>query len=134
MITGKRSNRSRDQLSGILSIIFKRGERGRRLQVPILQCDIVRKAFCLSQKDRSVLPKSKTTYCISSGTKVTKQALLVLSPTLDYHEGPLSRVPVMIAAEKKTRVDEIVGENIALSRCDWDSDETSWEFKKHPLI
>lgn len=67
-------------------------------------------------------------------TKVTKQALLVLSPTLDYHEGPLSRVPVMIAAEKKTRVDEIVGENIALSRCDWDSDETSWEFKKHPLI
>ena len=67
-------------------------------------------------------------------TKVTKQALLVLSPTLDYHEGPLSRVPVMIAAEKKARVDEVVGENIALSRCDWDSDETSWEFKKHPLI
>lgn len=67
-------------------------------------------------------------------TKVTKQALLVLSPTLDYHEGPLSRVPVMIAAEKKTRVDEIVGENIALSRCDWDSEETSWDFKKHPLI
>ena len=67
-------------------------------------------------------------------TKVTKQALLVLSPTLDYHEGPLSRVPVMIAAEKKARVDEFVGENIALSRCDWDSDETSWDFKKHPLI
>ena len=67
-------------------------------------------------------------------TKVTKQALLVLSPTLDYHEGPLSRVPVMIAAEKKPRVDEFVGENIALSRCDWDSEETSWEFKKHPLI
>ena len=67
-------------------------------------------------------------------TKVTKQALLVLSPTLDYHEGPLSRVPVTIAAEKKPRVDEFVGENIALSRCDWDSEETSWDFKKHPLI
>lgn len=39
-----------------------------------------------------------------------------------------------IAAEKKPRVDEFVGENIALSRCDWDSDETSWDFKKHPLI
>ena len=31
-------------------------------------------------------------------------------------------------------VDNLVKQNIGLSRCDWDSFETSWDFKKHPLI
>jgi hypothetical protein len=33
-----------------------------------------------------------------------------------------------------TQVEELVSKNISLSRADWDSFETSWDFKRHPLI
>mgnify|MGYP006359844399 CR=1 FL=1 len=33
-----------------------------------------------------------------------------------------------------TKMGLMVNENILLSRNDWDSFETSWDFKKHPLI
>lgn len=65
---------------------------------------------------------------------VVKQLLLILSPTLDYHEGPLSRVPLKITTNKKNEVDETVKQNIDVTKLDWDSFETSWDFKKHPLI
>lgn len=65
---------------------------------------------------------------------VVSELLLALSPTLDYHEGPLSRVPVIIDKDKKQTVDKLVNDNIKESKQDWDSFETSWDFKKHPLI
>ena len=36
--------------------------------------------------------------------------------------------------EYKENVDNIVKNNISLSRCDWNSFETSWDFQHHPLI
>ena len=36
--------------------------------------------------------------------------------------------------EVKPKVDEIVNDDIKISKSDWDSFETSWDFKKHPLI
>lgn len=66
-------------------------------------------------------------------TSIVKELLLVLSPTLDYHEGPLSRVPVIILEKIISCVRDIVDSNITTSKKDWDSFETSWGFKKHPL-
>ena len=65
---------------------------------------------------------------------IVKELLLVLSPTLDYHDGPLSRVPVISDKSLKENVDTYVKENIDISKKDWDSFETSWDFKKHPLL
>ncbi len=67
-------------------------------------------------------------------SKPVKSILLILSPTLDYHEGPLSRVPVIIRKDKKERVDNLTVDNISSAKQDWDSFETSWDFMKHPLI
>lgn len=65
-------------------------------------------------------------------TPVVKQVLSFTSPTLDFHEGPLGKTPIVI--RNKDIVEEIVKENILLSKNDWDSFETSWNFKDHPLI
>lgn len=66
-------------------------------------------------------------------TEVVGKMLLILSPTLDYHEGPLSKVPVIIDQNWKNEVEAIVSENVSMCKNDWDSSETSWEFVKHPL-
>ena len=67
-------------------------------------------------------------------TKVVDSMLSILAPTLDYHEGPMSRVPVVIDVNQKEAVDEIAKECVDNCKSDWDSFETSWDFKRHPLV
>ena len=46
-----------------------------------------------------------------------------------------TKLGMALASEKdKPLVEKIVNSNIVISREDWDSFETSWDFKKHPLI
>lgn len=60
--------------------------------------------------------------------------LLILAPTLDYHEGPMSKVPTVIDSMKREEVEIISKNNIAIAKDDWDSYETSWDFKRNPLV
>ena len=79
--------------------------------------------------------KSKLTYLLALlNTKLTQLFLSLLSPTLDYHEGPVGKVPVIIDAGKFLNIQSFVNENIDISRADWDAFETSWAFNRHPLI
>ena len=64
-------------------------------------------------------------------SKVAMVALQVLCPTIDFHEGPVSHVPILFGDEDK--IDRLVEENIELAKNDWDSFELSWDFKRHPL-
>ncbi|EFR2415807.1 class I SAM-dependent DNA methyltransferase, partial [Escherichia coli] len=54
-----------------------------------------------------------------------------LSPTLDYHEGPIGKLP--FKGKLKAQVLENVVNLIAISEEDWNTEETSWGFKKHPI-
>lgn len=56
----------------------------------------------------------------------------IQNPTLNFQVGNLKNVPIII--KHKEIVEDIVKKNITLSKDDWDSFETSWDFKKHPLI
>ncbi|WP_290388261.1 BREX-1 system adenine-specific DNA-methyltransferase PglX [uncultured Duncaniella sp.] len=56
----------------------------------------------------------------------------VLSPTLDYHEGPLSRLPYKVI--ESFDIKEIVSECISISKQDWDAHETSWDFQFNELV
>lgn len=67
-------------------------------------------------------------------TKVVDSMLSILAPTLDYHEGPMSKVPVIIDSVKKESVDLMTKECVDNSKSDWDSFETSWDFQQHPLL
>lgn len=67
-------------------------------------------------------------------SKIVETLLLVLAPTVDFHEGPLGRIPIIFSVTYQEKVDRIVTENIQISREDWDSFETSWDFIRHPLI
>lgn len=59
--------------------------------------------------------------------------LKALSPTLDYHEGPMGKIP-FISCDNHSQIDSIVRDNITVSRSDWDAHETSWDFKENELI
>jgi len=65
-------------------------------------------------------------------SNVINHMVNMTSPTLDYHEGPIGKLPMIMNNEGI--IDDIVKNNIELSKNDWDSFETSWDFKIHPLL
>lgn len=66
-------------------------------------------------------------------SKVVSECLKVLSPTLDFHEGPMSKVPIIVATNQDEII-ELAEKNIEICKKDWDSNETSWDFERHPLV
>lgn len=65
---------------------------------------------------------------------VAKSYLALLCPTLDFSPGQLGRLPYVIDDVIKNDVEQLVEKCVEASKMDWNSFETSWEFKKHPLI
>lgn len=92
-------------------------------------------AAIFETKGSVLFPKNKKQSNLIFGfvnSVLVNQFLTILSPTLDFHEGPMGRLPYK--SFESEQVDSLVQQNISLSQQDWDSFETSWDFKTHPLI
>lgn len=63
---------------------------------------------------------------------VFQSFLGLVCPGLHYNTGPIMKLPVIY--DKEGDVKQKVKDNINLSRIDWDSFETSWDFVEHPLM
>lgn len=66
--------------------------------------------------------------------KINSIFISIVSPTLNYEVGHIKTIPVIFSEGKEGDVNSIVEDNIREAKTDWDSFETSWDFKKHPLI
>lgn len=66
-------------------------------------------------------------------TKLVNSFLQALSPTLNYETGQISSLPIILKYDDK-RILNLSENNISISKSDWDSFETSWDFTVHPLI
>jgi hypothetical protein len=64
---------------------------------------------------------------------VARSFLRALCPTLDYKEGPMARVPLARIKDRRLNHD-ITQEMIVISKTDWDSFETSWDFAGIPFL
>ena len=63
---------------------------------------------------------------------VAKGVLELLCPTLTFNVGDIGRIPY--ANKGSDNIIEIVENNISISKSDWDSHETSWDFETNPLV
>lgn len=83
--------------------------------------------FCNSDDEREY-------YLAFLNTKVVKNLLEMLSPTIGFELGYVSKLPAFLDQNSFSKATILAKENSALSKEDWDSFETSWDFEKHPLI
>ena len=67
-------------------------------------------------------------------TKIVDGFLSIINPTINLSSGVASLVPIAMDESKHSEIDEVAKEQVELSMKDWDSFETSWDFKKHPMI
>ncbi len=59
----------------------------------------------------------------------------MLSPTLNFEVGQISTYPILSTDdETSNKIKYLVDSLRSLSKSDWDSQETSWDFKRNPLV
>ncbi len=65
-------------------------------------------------------------------SEVSNHFLTLLSPKLGFQVGDIVQIPLVI--RKIEEVESITQKNISISKSDWDSHETSWDFQTNPIV
>lgn len=65
---------------------------------------------------------------------VTTYYLMFLSPTVTVNAGEIGRLPVVSDEAAKHTVEPVSEICVSETKKDWDAFETSWDFKRHPLV
>ncbi len=85
----------------------------------------------------SIFPNNKNDlfYFLALGNSIFAKVLLkILSPTLNYETGHVGSIPVIRDSNKENLINCNSSKCISTSKQNWDSYETSWDFKTSPLI
>lgn len=69
-----------------------------------------------------------------TNSSVADYLLAFLSPSLRFTEGPIGLLPIAAEQNASGDIKDSVQHVLAISRSDYDSFETSWDFKRHPLV
>lgn len=69
-------------------------------------------------------------------TKVLDELFGAISQTMHYMAGDMAKIPIYFSANEtlQSSIQLLVQQAISISRADWDSYETSWDFIIHPLV
>lgn len=73
-------------------------------------------------------------YLALLNSNMALEVLRLIAPTINFQAGDIARVPVVPQVIQNANIIPLAEENITLSKQDWDSFETSWDFLVHPLI
>jgi len=93
------------------------------------------KGFVFETKGSMVFPANIENIYMQCGylnSLLVETFLNAFSPTLDFHEGPVGKLPYKNF--KSDFIEQIVQRNIALSKYEWDSREGSWDFQKNEML
>ena len=86
----------------------------------------------------SVFPEKKDIYYILAMlcSKLSFEFLKMQNPTLNFQVGNIANIPLKIVDNNEVfnRIVNIAKINVNISKMEWDSFETSWDFKVHPLL
>ena len=94
---------------------------------------LVDETFMYESKGPVLTPKVNYSLMLAYlNSKVYQQFIKIVAPTLDYSEGAVLRVPYINVSE--TKESGLADACVKLSKRDWDSFETSWDFQHHPLL
>lgn len=67
-------------------------------------------------------------------SKITKEVLDVVNPTLNILPGYIDCIPYCSELNHNDETETLVSQNISISRTDWDAHETSWDFQENELV
>lgn len=66
--------------------------------------------------------------------KIASKVLSILNPTLTFQVVDVGNLPIVLDFTRKESVEFLVHKSFVSSKDEWNSFETSWDFKRHPLV
>lgn len=133
-------NRSRNSNIGIANTVyyFKKGITWSFVSSSKFGVRYTDHGFLFDTAGSSAFPKEEDIYFLLAllCSKVTFINLMMLNPTLNFQPGNIGMVPVIFpkSPESKMMIDRLAKECVQIAKDDWDSQETSWDFKTHPFL
>lgn len=67
-------------------------------------------------------------------SKLGYHFLSAINPGVSLKLGEVNNFPIIVENQELGQVDFLSKENVTMCKDDWDSFETSWDFKEHPLV
>ena len=67
-------------------------------------------------------------------SKVVQYFFEFLNPTINLQVRDVKSIPVIMDTKKEKEITDMAGQAVNVSKADWNSFETSWDFKKHSMI
>lgn len=130
---GKHLTRSRTENS---SFHFKSGVTWTSISSGDFSCRYFPEGYLCDSKGSAIFTTSDISneyICAYMNTKFVNEYFKVTNPTISYQVMNILSLPY-IENNKVHKVEVLAKQNIQLSKTDWDSFETSWDFKTHTLI
>lgn len=94
------------------------------------------KWYIFNMASNSIFDFNKKEYLLALlNTKVSEFILKLLNPTLNLSSWVMSKFPLRFTNKvNEILIDKLTQENIDISKEEWDSRETSWDFSKNELL
>ena len=86
----------------------------------------------------SAFPKKEQIFYITAFlmSKITFNMLKILAPTINFQVGDLKALPIIFPQQQSTKqqIDTLTQDCIDISKEEWDSRETSWDFVQNEIL
>ncbi|MDR1541082.1 MAG: BREX-1 system adenine-specific DNA-methyltransferase PglX [Clostridiales bacterium] len=80
-------------------------------------------------------PENLTMYLLAFlCSKISLECMKMQNPTMNFQVGNVGAIPVIVDDAIRSEVDSLASECVGIAKTEWDSYETSVDFKKHPLV
>lgn len=96
------------------------------------------KGFLFDVGGSSTFPKEHELFYITAflTSNIAFNMLKIVAPTINFQVGDLKALPIIFPKQESTKqqIDSLTQQNIDISKEEWDSRETSWDFTKNELL
>jgi len=99
-------------------------------------CRYLPQGFICDVKGSSAYPHHSVLpiYMATLNSMFAEECLRILAPTISFQTGDISRIPFPSDSEKFPIIHKLASDCVMHSKSDWDAFETSWDYKRHPLL
>lgn len=115
---------------------FKKGMSWSDVTSGSFSCRYMPNGFMYDVKGTSLVIEDKYImyYLAYLNSSLVDYLLKMLNPTISFQIGNIKSLPFIFSAKENEKINSISEKCILISSTDWDSFETSWDFKRNPLV
>lgn len=116
---------------------FKEGITWSKISSGDFSARIMDKSCTFDSTGTSMFPDEKVKYVMlgEMNSIVIKPFVTLLNPTMAIYPHDIATLPFSdIILSKRIIIEPIVKQNISISKSDWDTHETSWDFQENELV